>query len=326
VATPREYCSRESIGTEQEVFDDAGAGEINRMSQQQLDSLIQMLSAEAFLHAPTIAERRAGGEQTAAMFPVDPEVKREPVQAGPVKAEWVTAPGAVPGRAILYLHGGAYVLGSINTHRALAALISKAAQASVLVIDYRLAPEHPFPAAVEDSVAAYKWMLSTGLKPERIAVAGDSAGGGLTIAALVAIREAQLPTPAGGACMSPWVDLEGVGESITTKAANDPMVRKDDLVELGKVYLAGQDPRSPLAAPLYADLTGLPPLLIQVGTREVLLDDSSRIAERARKAGVQVTYEPWEGMIHVFQLFAFMLDEGQQAIERLGEFVRKNTA
>ncbi|HEY6421388.1 MAG TPA: alpha/beta hydrolase [Candidatus Binataceae bacterium] len=296
------------------------------MSKQQLDSLIQMLAAEAFIHAPLVADRRAGGEKTGAMFPVDPQVKREPMQAGSVKAEWVTAPGATPGRAILYLHGGGYVLGSINTHRALAALISKAAQATVLVIEYRLAPEHPFPAAVEDSVAAYQWMLSTGLKPARIAVAGDSAGGGLTIATLVAIRDARLPMPAAGACMSPWVDLEGVGESMTTKAAVDPMVRKDDLVALGKLYLGGKDPRSPLAAPLYADLTGLPPLLIQVGTSEMLLDDAARVAERARKAGVQVTYEPWENMIHVFQLFAFMLDEGQQAIERIGEFVRKNAA
>ena len=229
-----------------------------------------------------------------------------------------------PGRAILYLHGGGYVIGSINTHRSLAARLSRAAKARVLVIDYRLAPEHPFPAAVDDSVAAYRWMLAQGLKASRIAVSGDSAGGGLTAATLVAIRDAKLPVPAAGALLSPWVDMEGIGESMTSKDSVDPMVHKDGLLGMAKAYLAGQNPRTPLAAPLYADLTGLPPLLIQVGTAETLLDDSSRLAERAKKAGVNVTYEPWENMIHVFQLFAPMLDEGQQAIEKIGAFVRKH--
>jgi acetyl esterase/lipase len=148
----------------------------------------------------------------------------------------------------------------------------------------------------------------------------------LTIAALVAIRDAKLPTPAAGVALSPWVDLEGIGESMTTKAAVDPMVQKAGLVEMGKLYLGGKDPRTPLAAPLYADLTGLPPLLIQVGTAETLMDDSSRIAERARKAGVKVTYERWDNMFHVFQMFAPILDEGQQAIEKIGEFVRRSAA
>jgi len=296
------------------------------MSQQQLDTIIQMLRARPIAQGPTIEQTRAGFEQMAGLFPVDADTKCEPVQAGSVKAEWVSTPGADQGRAVLYLHGGGYVIGSINTHRALAARLSRAAKARVLVIDYRLAPEHPHPAAVEDAVAAYRWMLSTGLKPTRIAVAGDSAGGGLTVATLVAIRDAKLATPGAGACLSPWVDLEGIGESMTTKAAADPMVQKAGLVEMGKAYLGGKDPRTPLAAPLYADLSGLPPLLIQVGTAETLLDDSTRIAERARKAGVKVTLEPWEKMIHVFQLFAPMLDEGQQAIDKIGAFVREHAA
>lgn len=296
------------------------------MSKEQIDSIVQMLKSQPIAQAPSLAETRAGFEQMANMFPVDADVKREAVQAGSVKAEWVTAPGADAGRTILYLHGGGYVIGSINTHRSLAARLSKSAKARVLLIDYRLAPEHPFPAAVDDSVAAYRWMLASGLKPARIAVAGDSAGGGLTIAALVAIRDAKLPTPAAGVALSPWVDLEGIGESMTTKAAVDPMVQKAGLVEMGKLYLGGKDPRTPLAAPLYADLTGLPPLLIQVGTAETLMDDSSRIAERARKAGVKVTYEPWDNMFHVFQMFAPILDEGQQAIEKIGEFVRRSAA
>ena len=296
------------------------------MSQQQLQQIIQMLKAQPIAGRPTVQETRANFEQMAGMFPVAADVKCEPVDAGGVKSEWVTAPGADAGRAVLYLHGGGYVIGSINTHRDLAARISRAAKARVLLIDYRLAPEHPFPAAVEDSVAAYRWMLAQGLKPARISVAGDSAGGGLTVATLVAIRDAKLATPGAAVCLSPWVDLEGVGDSMKSKASVDPMVQRDGLLEMAQHYLAGKDARSPLAAPLYADLAGLPPMLIQVGTAETLLDDSTRIAERARKAGVKVTLEPWENMIHVFQVFAPMLDEGQQAIEKIGEFIRANAA
>jgi monoterpene epsilon-lactone hydrolase len=281
------------------------------MSQQQLQQIIQMLKAQPIAGHPTVQDMRANFEKMAGLFPVAADVKCEPVTAGGLKAEWVTAPGADAGRAVLYLHGGGYVIGSINTHRALAARISTAAKARVLVIDYRLAPEHPFPAAVEDSVAAYRWMLAQGLKPSRIAVAGDSAGGGLTVATLVAIRDAKLASPGAGVCLSPWID---------------PMVQKEALLEMAAQYLKGQNARSPLAAPLYADLAGLPPLLVQVGTAETLLDDSTRLAERARKAGVKVTLEPWENMIHVFQVFAPMLDEGQQAIEKIGEFVRANAA
>lgn len=296
------------------------------MSQQQLEQVIELLKAQPVLEQPSIEATRAGFEKLGEAFPVAPDVKCESAKAGSVAAEWVTAPGADAARAILYLHGGGYVIGSINTHRSLAGRLSRAAKARVLVIDYRLAPENPFPAAVDDSVEAYRWMLSSGLKPGRIAVAGDSAGGGLTVATLVAIRDAKLPLPGAGICMSPWVDLEGIGESMTSKASVDPMVQKDGLLQMASAYLAGKDPKTPLAAPLYADLSGLPSLLIQAGTRETLLDDASRIAERARKAGVNVTYEPWEGMIHVWQLFAPLLDEGQQAIERIGEYVQKTAA
>ena len=296
------------------------------MSQQQLQSLVQMLKSQPIVANASIQDTRAGFEQMAAMFPVEADVKCEPVSAGGVKSEWVTAPGADAGRAILYLHGGGYVIGSINTHRSLAGRLSRASKARVLVIDYRLAPEHPHPAAVEDAVAAYRWMLAQGLKPSRIAVSGDSAGGGLTFATLVAIRDAKLPMPAAAAPISPWVDMEGTGESMTTKAAVDPMVQKAPLLGMAAAYLGGKDPRTPLAAPLYADLSGLPPLLIQVGTAETLLDDASRMAERAKKAGVNVTYEPWENMVHVWHLFAPILDEGKQAIDRIGEFVQKHTA
>jgi epsilon-lactone hydrolase len=296
------------------------------MSQEQLQAIIQQLRTNPLLENPDLAVVRAGFEEMGAMFPVPEDVRREPVSANGVKAEWVTAPGAANDRAILYLHGGGYVIGSINTHRALAASISRAAKARVLVIDYRLAPECPHPAAVEDATAAYRWIVKQGISPKRIAIAGDSAGGGLTISTLVALREAGDQLPAAGVCLSPWVDLEGIGESMTKCAELDPMVKKDGLVQLAALYLGGKSPRTPLAAPLYADLSGLPPLLIQVGTWETLLDDASRIAERARKAGVDVTYEPWEGMIHVWQLFAPMLDEGKEAIEKIGKFVQSKTA
>lgn len=294
------------------------------MSQQQLDSLIQMMKAQPVLESPSVEQQRAGFEQMAALFPVDADIKRESVSANGVKSEWVSAADADAGRAILYLHGGGYVIGSINTHRSLAARLSRAAKARVLLIDYRLAPEHPYPAAVEDSVAAYRWMLAQGLKPSRIAVVGDSAGGGLTAATLVAIRDAKLALPAAGVLLSPWVDMEGIGESMKTNDAADPIVHKDALLGMAKAYLGGKDPRTPLAAPLYADLKGLPPLLIQVGTAETLLDDASRLADRAKKAGVNVTYEPWQNMIHVWHIFAPMLDEGQQAIDKIGAFVRKH--
>jgi monoterpene epsilon-lactone hydrolase len=275
--------------------------------------------------APSIQEMREGFEQMAGTFPVDPSVRFEPTNSGGRDSEWASAPGIDPSYSILYLHGGGYVVGSINTGRAFAARLSKATDARVLTIDYRLAPEHPFPAAVEDAVSAYRWMLEQKISAAKIALTGDSAGGGLVLAALVAIRDATLPMPAAGICLSPWVDLEGLGASMTAKASVDPMLRKAELLEIAKLYLNGQDPHAPLAAPLYADLSGLPPLLIQVGTAETLLDDSIRIAERARKAGVEVKVDIWENMIHVFQMFAHVLDEGRQAIDQIGEFIKEKT-
>jgi epsilon-lactone hydrolase len=296
------------------------------MASQELGMIINMMLARPAPADPTAEELRAGFEAMASLLPVAADVRREPITAGGIPAEWVAAPGAVAERVVLYLHGGGYVVGSINTHRDLASRISRAAGARSLVIDYRLAPEHPHPAALDDAVAAYRWLLSTGINPGRLVIAGDSAGGGLTVATLVALRDAGLPLPAAAVCLSPWVDLEGIGESMTTKASSDPMIHVDGLRKMAAAYLGGQDPRTPLAAPLYANLSGLPPLLIQVGTAETLLDDSTRLAERARKAGVDVTLEPWEDMIHVWHFFAMMLPEARQAIDRVGEFVAKRTS
>jgi monoterpene epsilon-lactone hydrolase len=221
------------------------------------------------------------------------------------------------------LHGGGYATGSINTHREMVSRLSRAARARVLLIDYRLAPENPFPAAVQDAMAGYRWLLSTGVNPDGLVIAGESAGGALTVATLVALRDAGEPLPSAAICLSPWVDMEAFGESMTTKAEVDPLVSRESLLMYAKAYLGNADPRTPLAAPLYADLRGLPPLLIQVGTAEVLLDDATRLAERARLAGVDVILERYEEMIHMWHFYP-MLPEGQQAIRRIGEFVEKH--
>ena len=292
------------------------------MASQQLQAIIQMIRSQPDLHGAPVEQRRAAFEAVTQMFPVPDDVKSEPVDAGGIPAEWIAAPGADPERVIYYLHGGGYAMGSINTHREMVSRISRASGARALAIDYRLAPEHPFPAAVEDATAAYRWLLSAGVDPARLIIAGDSAGGGLTVATLVALRDAGDSLPAAAVCLSPWVDMEGIGESMTTKAEADPMVNREDLLEGAQAYLGGADPRTPLAAPLYADLKGLPPLLIHVGTAETLLDDSTRLAERAKAAGVDVTLEPWDDMIHVWQFLASMLPEGQQAIDRIGGFIR----
>ncbi len=249
-----------------------------------------------------------------------------PVDAGGVSAEWSAADGTDQDKVILYVHGGGYVMGSAGSHRDMTGRLSQAAGARVLSLNYRLAPEHPFPAPVDDAVAAYRWLLGQGIQASNIAIAGDSAGGGLALAALLAVRDAGEPMPAAGIGISPWVDMEGTGESMATRAAVDPVVQKEGLLEMAKLYLGGADPKDPLAAPLHANLAGLPPLLIQVGDAETLLDDSTRITERARKADVDVTLKVWDEMPHVWHLFAPILPEGQQAIEEIGAFFKERTA
>jgi phosphinothricin tripeptide acetyl hydrolase len=270
----------------------------------------------------TTAERRAQYERAEKVFPTPPDVKVERVNAPVAPAEWLRPPSAAPGRVVLYLHGGGYVIGSPRSHRHLAAAIAGAAGASALLLDYRLAPEHPFPAAVEDATAAYRWLLDRAIAPERIVIAGDSAGGGLTVATLLALREARVPLPAGGVCISPWVDLTCAGASYETMAAADPIVRRAGVEEMARAYLGATSPRTPLASPLFADLRGLPPLLIHVGSDEVLLDDAVQLAERAKAAGVHATLEIYDRMIHVWHWFLPMLDEAQTAVEAIGRFVR----
>ena len=295
------------------------------MASPQLQMILEALRARPPETELSVEESRAEFELVASQFRPAGDVRCEPVDAAGVPGEWITTPESVHQRVIYYLHGGAYIMGSINTHRELISRLSRAARARALAVDYRLAPENPFPAAVEDSTSAYRWLISSGVDPARLVIAGDSAGGGLTLATLVALRDAGDPLPTAAVCLSPWVDLEGLGESMITRAEVDPMIQRDSLVQTAKVYLGDADPRTPLAAPLYADLGGLPPLLIQVGTAETLLDDAARLAERAKAAGVDVILEPWDEMFHVWQFCASILPEGQQAVDRIGEFVRKHT-
>ena len=274
----------------------------------------------------TTAERRAQYERAEKAFPTPPDVKVERVNAPVAPAEWLRPPSAEPGRVVLYLHGGGYVIGSPRSHRHLAAAIASSAGASALLLDYRLAPEHPYPAAVDDATAAYRWLLDQAIAPARIVIAGDSAGGGLTVATLLALREAGVPLPAGGVCISPWVDLTCGGASYATKAAADPIVRRDGVEQMARDYLGATPPRTPLASPLFADLRGLPPLLIHVGSDEVLLDDAVQLAERSRTAGVDTSLEVYERMIHVWHWFLPMLDEAQTAVDAIGRFVRTRAA
>ena len=293
------------------------------MASSQLETIVNLLRSRPQPERFEPAQAREAMESLAGLLVPPADASFETARLGAIAGEWVRMPASRDDRQLLYLHGGGYVLGSPRTHRNLVARLAQAGGLRAFSADYRLAPEHPHPAAVEDAVAAWQGLLEQGADPGRSAIGGDSAGGGLTVATLVALRERDLPLPAAAFCLSPWVDLEGVGESMTTRAERDPMIQKDGLVQMAQLYLAGQDPRTPLAAPLYADLTGLAPLFIQVGTAETLYDDAVRLAERARAAGVEADLEPWEDMIHVFQIFAGMLPEADPAIERLGEFLRK---
>ncbi len=286
--------------------------------------VLQMLVGNPLAGERPAEEMRAGLEAMAGTFALEPDVRVERLTVAGMAAESITSPAVSSAHVILYLHGGGYVVGSLNTHRDLAARLGRAAGARVLTIDYRLAPEHPHPAAVDDAVAAYRWLRAQGVAPERLAIAGDSAGGGLTIATLVALRDLGEPLPSAGVCFSPWVDMEATGESMDTKP-NDPMLNRALILHFARFYLGGGrvDARTPLAAPLHAELRGLPPLLIQASRDEVLLDDAVRVAARARNAGVDCELDLTDEVPHVWQIFAAILPEGQQAIDRAGAFLRR---
>ncbi len=295
------------------------------MASAQLQELLEMFAERAVAFAespPSLEERRKGAEMMGKRFENLDGITTEGVDADGVPAEWAKAPD-VGGGAILYLHGGGYVTGSVISHRGMAANLSRASGCSVLTVDYRLAPEHKHPSQVEDAHTAYRWMLKNGVDPLSLIVAGDSAGGGLTVATLLSVREAGDPMAAAGVCISPWVDMEGTGDSMKSKAGVDPMVSYQGLMEMATHFLGDGDRRDPLAAPLHADLSRLPPLLIIVGTAETLLDDAIRLHEKAESSGVDSTLEIWEDMVHIWPWFAPFLPEGQQAMEQMGDFIKE---
>jgi acetyl esterase/lipase len=271
-------------------------------------------------------QRRKDIDSRGLEYGLAPDVAVEQTNANGVRAEWNSTPPAARDAVLLYLHGGGFVIGSLDSHRHLVSEAGRAAKALTLALDYRLAPEQPFPAAVEDAVAGYRFLLARGYKPERVAIAGDSAGGGLVVSAMIAIRDAGLSQPACGWCISPWVDLEALGETMSTKASADPTVQKAGILDMARLYLNGADPRSPLAAPIYANLAGLAPLLIQVGAAETLLDDAIRLAKIAGASDVRVDLQIWPEMIHVWHLFHPELKAGLRAIEQGGSFVRAITS
>ncbi|RJP34996.1 MAG: alpha/beta hydrolase [Actinobacteria bacterium] len=252
-------------------------------------------------------------------------VRYEALDISGMPAEWAIPQDARDGQAILYLHGGAYVVGSIASHRMLVSQLAKEAGCRALAVEYRLAPENPFPAAVEDAVKVYEWLIARGYKAGNTVLAGDSAGGGLAVAAMLSLRDAGSPMPAAAMLLSPWTDMEVSGDCVKN-VRDDPMLSARALRREAAMYLGGEDPRHPLASPIYAELYGLPTMLIQAGTREILLDDARRLAERAREAGTEVELDVWEGMFHVWQFFAPLVPESNAAVAKLGRYAREKMA
>lgn len=272
-----------------------------------------------------VQQERAATEALAARFTASVRVQSVSVTINGVTGEWIVpvtvAPGVAPGRLLLYLHGGSYIAGSIRAYRSLVANLATAARARALLIDYRLAPEAPFPAALDDALAAYHGLISNRADAQPLIVAGDSAGGGLAVALLVAARDQGAPLPTAAVCLSPWTDLAATGPSWVANAKADLLNDGDKLRQAAHLYLGQHAADTPLASPLYADLYGLPPLLIQVGGAEILLSDATRLAARAQAAGVSVTLEIWPEMQHEWHFAAHWIPESRQAIARIGAFV-----
>lgn len=270
----------------------------------------------------SLAEQRAMAERVADSTTEPSGVTYDDVDAGGVPAQWVTPDGAVTGRVLLYFHGGGYGFCSVRSHRKLVGHLARAGGCRALSVDYRLAPEHPHPAALADALTAYRWVLEQGTEPGQIVVAGDSAGGGIAVALLLKARDEGLPLPGAGVLLSPWVDLAMTGDSLVSQAPMD--VRQDPTGTrwCAGQFLVGQDPCDPFASPLYGDLTGLPPLYIQAGDWDILVDDSHRLADKARRARVEVRLEVFPEMLHAFQIWAGNLPEADEAVARIGEYLR----
>ncbi|MFM2043473.1 MAG: hypothetical protein RLY86_2049 [Pseudomonadota bacterium] len=293
------------------------------MSKDQVDALRAMLAARPQVGAD-VAARRAAFEATGRRFAPPPDVAVQPVvfTGDPgVAGLRLTPPGAVAGRTLLFLHGGAFVVGSSRTHAGLAAAIAREARADAIVTDYRLVPEHPFPAALEDAVTAWAGLLAGGADPARCAVLGDSAGANLAVALCLRAKALDLPLPGAIGLISPYLDLTHSGAGIKERAGRDPFIDASRMDYTAAMYLGGASPTNPLCSPLFGDLAGLPPVLVQVGTEEVLYDDATRFAAAATAAGVPVMLEVWEDMIHVFPFFRGQIDEAEMAVASMGRFL-----
>lgn len=291
------------------------------MPSQEHETLVAALRAGGGVAAPTLADQRAGYDAMLSANPRPADVTITELTVAGCKADWVTVPAtANSSKAILYLHGGGYMIGSNVGYREFAGRLSRATGARVLVLDYRLAPEHPFPAAVEDATAAYRWLLSEGYAPANITIAGDSAGGGLAIATLVNVRDSGGPLPAGGVCLSPWTDLAASGDSAKPGAVDDPLVALEGLQAMSSAYAPGAMAH-PLASPLFADPKGLPPLLVLVGTREILYDDATRFVAKAKAAGVGIEYFEGKDLVHVWPVLAPTAPESIDALQRIARFM-----
>lgn len=292
------------------------------MSKEQRAAVDAQLRAATLDLSLPIDRLRSGYEALMATRPYPGGVREEAVAlAGRPALRFEPEAGAAPGAVLLYFHGGSWVVGSPAASRTLTAALVQRAGIAAYSLEYRLAPEHPFPAAIEDAVAAYRELLGRGFSPERIAFAGDSAGGGLTVDSILAARDASLPLPGAAVTFSGGFDQTRSGESMTTKAAKDPLLSRESLVPLSRLYVGEQDRRQPLLSPVFADLAGLPPLLLQVGSNEILLDDSVRLAARAAADEVDVTLDVTAGVPHVFQLYMGELEEADAALDRAARFL-----
>lgn len=250
------------------------------------------------------------------------KVSYQPITMGGVPAERITPDNARHDKVLYYLHGGAYALCSLDTHRRMVAKIAQAAGVTAFLIDYRMAPEHLFPAALDDATKGYQWLLDQGYKAQDIVIAGDSAGGGLAVATMLKLREDCRPMPAAAVLLSPWTDLEGIGDSNKRKKRTDSVLRNEWLVWHGKLYAGDSDIRNPFISPVYGDCTSLPPMMIQVGQPELIYNDSTRLAAKARAEGVEVELVEWANTFHVWQVYDFLLPEARESIKQMGAYVK----
>jgi epsilon-lactone hydrolase len=296
------------------------------MSQQQRDTLDELLRNGPLDLGGDVKEQRLVFEEMMGAIPVPADVDVSPGRLGGIPVVNIDVDGADPEQVILYFHGGAYAVGTAASSVGLASDLGRSARARLVSVDYRLAPEHPYPAALEDAVAVYRGLLDSGVSPSAIAIAGESAGAGLVAATLVAVKRVGLPLPSAAVMMSPWVDLTLSGDSMSEKAALDPALTPDGLRRRASDYVGKGDPADGLLSPIFADLTGLPPLLVQVGSHEILLDDATRLAARAAAGDVAVTLQVTPRVPHVFQAFASMLDEAGVALAQAGDFLRLHFA